>query len=136
LLASLAAPAMGAGVISLIQLATGDALLPRFVVFGTAAVLVPWSFLCAALAQRGRRIGEERDRVLLIGSDDAAVTLQDDLGFPIVERPASLVAHLDPVGARPAGDGNAPVAVAMVRFDATVLVLDQHAQADEVIITQ
>lgn len=134
--ASLAAPTIGAAVISLVQLVTGDALLPRFVVFGTAAVLVPWSFSCAALARQGRRRGAERDRVLLIGSDDVAINLGDDLNFPILERPASLVAHLDPDAARPSGDGVAPVGAAARETSATVLVLDQHAQTDEAIIAQ
>ena len=40
--------------ISLLQLFVGDALLPRFVVFGAAILLVPWYLLCAALATDGR----------------------------------------------------------------------------------
>ncbi len=40
--ASIVAPATAAIGVSLAQLALGDALLPRFVVFGTAAVAAPW----------------------------------------------------------------------------------------------
>ena len=45
----------GALAISLLQLFVGDALLPRFVVFGAAILLVPWYLLCAALAADGGR---------------------------------------------------------------------------------
>lgn len=136
LFAAFVAPLLGAGFISLVQLVTGDALLPRFVVFGTAVALVPWSFACAALARQGRRMGEDRDRVLLVGSREVAVTLADDLDFDVVERPAALAAHLDLGQAHPLGRDLAPVANAVVSTDATVLVLDQHAQVDDRVVAQ
>ncbi len=40
---------------SLVQLVVGDALLPRFVVIGSAIVLVPWYMLCAAMAATAGR---------------------------------------------------------------------------------
>ena len=40
--ASIVAPATAAIGVSLAQLARGDAVLPRFVVFGTAVVAAPW----------------------------------------------------------------------------------------------
>lgn len=136
LVAAVVAPLLGAGAISLVQLATGDALLPRFVVFGTALLLVPWAYFCAALARRGRQAGEQRDRVLLVGSDDVAVTLADDLTFDVVERPATLGGHLTLAGARPLATSSTPVADALQAADASVLVLDQHAQADDQIVAQ
>src|SRR5690606_31143754 len=42
----------GALGVSLFQLATGDALLPRFVVFSTAIAVVPWQVLVNALSRR------------------------------------------------------------------------------------
>ena len=50
LVAALVATATAALAISVVQLFVGDALLPRFVVLGSAVVLVPWFVLCAALA--------------------------------------------------------------------------------------
>lgn len=136
LVASVAAPLVGAGVISAVQLATGDALLPRFVVFGAALVLMPWAYLCAALARQSRRLGGERDRVLLVGSREAAMTLESDLGFDVVERSATLGAQIDLADARPLASTPTPIAEALGSVRATVLVLDQHAQDDEGVIAQ
>src|SRR5438552_148504 len=41
-----AAPIAGALTMSLVQLIAGDALLPRFVVFGSVLLLIPWNLLC------------------------------------------------------------------------------------------
>ena len=51
------ASAGAASAISLVQLVVGDALLPRFVVFGSAILLVPWYLVCAALGARQRVAG-------------------------------------------------------------------------------
>ena len=70
--ATLSTAAAAAGV-SLIQLTAGSLLLPRFVVFTSALVLVPWYALCAALAADGRTRDEERDRILaVVGPGEAA----------------------------------------------------------------
>src|SRR5207249_3057732 len=48
---SAVAAAAGAALgVSALELVVGDALLPRFVVFGSALALVPWYVLCAAVA--------------------------------------------------------------------------------------
>ena len=62
---AIAAAAGGAVAISLVQLVVGDALLPRFVVFGSALLLVPWYLLCIALAG-GAGAALLRDRVLVV----------------------------------------------------------------------
>ena len=49
LAAAIGATAIAAVAISALQLFAGDALLPRFVVLGSAVILVPWYVLCAAL---------------------------------------------------------------------------------------
>ena len=49
--------------VSLVQLVVGDALLPRFVVFGSAIVLVPWYVMCAAMAGDGRTRADARATV-------------------------------------------------------------------------
>lgn len=134
-ISSLTAPAAGAATVSLVQLGTGDALLPRFVVFGSAAALVPWCLVCAALARRGRRNGEDRDRVLLVGPDAVATVLADDLAVA-AERPALLTANLEVDEARATGRTSRPVIDAVLRERATVIVLDHEAQADESVVAQ
>ena len=57
-LSALAAPLLAAGGVSVLQLVVGDALLPRFVVFGAALLAVPWLAGCAALAQRVKLASE------------------------------------------------------------------------------
>ncbi len=59
LLSAMAAAAGGALAISLVQLVVGDALLPRFVVFGSALLLVPWFLFCAGFATDGGPPGGE-----------------------------------------------------------------------------
>ena len=58
-MAALLATGSAALAMSAVQLFVGDALLPRFVVLGSALVLVPWFVLCAAL---GGRCGVESRR--------------------------------------------------------------------------
>src|SRR4051812_47997051 len=69
LTSSVGAPIAAAATVSVIQLLLGDALLPRFVVFGSAVLLVPWNLLCVALAYGGRAQGERRDRIFAVASD-------------------------------------------------------------------
>ena len=73
--------------VSLAQLAMGSALLPRFVVFGAALVLVPWYVLCSALAHGRRERAGDRDRVVVVGDRGEAAALRDELA-PSSERPA------------------------------------------------
>ncbi len=58
---------------SIVQLLVGDALLPRFVVFGSALLLVPWYLLTVNLALDGRTSDERRDRVVVVAEHAAAV---------------------------------------------------------------
>ena len=55
-LAAVGATAIGAFSISVLQLFVGDALLPRFVVLGSAVILVPWYLLCSFLARDARHV--------------------------------------------------------------------------------
>jgi len=71
LLRAIGATATAVGLVSVAQLLTGDALLPRAVVVGAAVVLVPWYVLCAAIAGDARARAEERDRVVLVIRPDA-----------------------------------------------------------------
>ncbi len=59
LVSAIGASAGGAFAMSIVQLVAGDALLPRFVVFGAAVLLVPWYLICVAVAgpAGGRGLG-------------------------------------------------------------------------------
>ena len=135
-LVSGAAAALGAATgISLIQLATGDALLPRFVVLWSAVSLVPAYALCNALAERGDRRRADRDRVVAVAGSSESATLRSDVDFK-PERPASLVRTLSVPEARGATPSSRPLVDAVATASATVVVLDRAAQNDEAVVAQ
>lgn len=132
---ALTASFVGALGISVVQLFVGDALLPRFVVLGSALLLVPWYYTMSTLAGAGRSSLERRDRVIVVGPAELATELAAELaGNP--EKPASVVAHLSEDVAADVRDENRPLVDAVRRDAATVLVLSGPAQADERIIDQ
>ncbi|QGG95469.1 sugar transferase [Actinomarinicola tropica] len=128
--------AVGASVafVSLAQLLLGDALLPRFVVFGSALVLIPVLTGLGLLGASGRRRVASRDRVLFVGGRAEALQLQGDL-HGSVERPAVLLAAMlvDEALDR---SGGAPLAARVEAIGANVLVLDVAAQAEVDIVAQ
>lgn len=138
LVTSIVAAISGAVVISMLQLLTGDALLPRFVVFGTALLLVPWYLLCAGFAVGNRQTQAQRDRVLLVGTPEEAAPLRVDLRRS-AERAAGIAGVVLPVDAaqpagKPAADG--PLVRRALELNATVLVLDLAAESDETVVDQ
>jgi len=129
------ASAAGAVAISLVQLFVGDALLPRFVVFGSALLLVPWYYATSTMAGAGRSSLERRDRVIVVGLPSLAEELREDLaGNP--EKPASVVATLTEDAAAAVDEHWRPLVDAVTAERATVLVLSGAAQSDERIIEQ
>ena len=134
-LAAVAAPVLAALGVSFAQLLVGDALLPRFVVFGSAALAVPWLALCASIAQRGRHWAQNRDRVVVVAAPASAELLRLDLAHA-PERPASVVAVLDPEGASDVSDGHQPLVEMARSCKATVIVLDRIGQADDTLVSQ
>ncbi len=129
------AAATGAAAISAAQLALGSALLPRFVIGSVSVAVVPWAVLCSRLARDGAARAAEHDRVLFLGTAAEAATLRDDLERA-PERPAQLVASLQPDEARPARAGVRPVCEAAAAHGATVVVLSRETQADDTIVAQ
>lgn len=128
------ASAAAALAVSVLQLVVGDALLPRFVVFGSALLLIPWQVAVNALARSGRSRDEDRDRVVLVGAAEEAVRLRGDLQLA-PEHPAVLAAHLLPEAA--SGDGTVrPLVDAVLGEQTTVIVLDRAAQSDEGVVSQ
>lgn len=131
---AVAAAGLAALAISLLQLVVGDALLPRFVVFGASLLVVPWYLLCVAVAGGGRTRAEATDLVVVVASASDGDTVRADLArWP--ERPATVVAVLEPAAAS-GGDGGRPLVDAVRETGATVVVLDRAAQADDRIVNQ
>jgi lipopolysaccharide/colanic/teichoic acid biosynthesis glycosyltransferase len=120
---------------SIFQLVTGDALLPRFVVFGSAIVSVPWTILCARFAALGTSRAEDRDRVVVVASAADREALATELGSQ-PERSAVLVGALDPTAAGTVATGGSPLLQLARDTDASVIVLSRDAQADESIVAQ
>ncbi|HEX4493093.1 MAG TPA: sugar transferase [Acidimicrobiia bacterium] len=124
-----------AAVFSLCQLVIGSALLPRFTVFGAAAVLVPWSALVSHVDRDTETRAGERDRIVFVGTQSDSATLLDDLALR-PEHPAAMVASIEPHAARPARAGEEPLVDTVIDCDATVLVLAREAQDDALVVAQ
>ena len=132
--ASVGAALAGAGGMSLIQLFAGDALLPRFVVFGSALLLPDWFRICTRLSSGGRLRAEARDRIVVVAGAPDTEALEAELGLN-PEKPASIVAYLTQEDA--AGNGAVrPLIDAASAAAATVVVFDSAAQADDAIVGQ
>jgi lipopolysaccharide/colanic/teichoic acid biosynthesis glycosyltransferase len=132
---SLASTAAAAAAMSLFQLAAGSALLPRFVVFVTPVVFLPWSLLCADLARDGWARAGQRDRIVVVAGLAAAAELGDDLAAG-PERPAVVACVLEPDAAAQRRPGSRPLVEAVAAHGATAVVLDRAAQADDSIVAQ
>ncbi len=89
--AAASATAVAAIMVSAAQLFVGDALLPRFVVLGSAIILVPWYVLCANLARDGESRAGERDRVVVVAQAGEMESLEADLNRAPNDRPCSWV---------------------------------------------
>lgn len=130
-----ASTAAGALVMSVFQLVAGSALLPRIVVFGAPALVVPLAVLCSSLARLGRARDGQRDRVVAVVSPEESANLCRELdAHP--ERPAVLTWVLAPEDAVSDGTGNQPVVDVVNATRATVVVLDRFGMADESIVAQ
>jgi lipopolysaccharide/colanic/teichoic acid biosynthesis glycosyltransferase len=139
-LSAVLATTAAALVMSGVQLFVGDALLPRFVVLGSAVVLVPWFMLCAALEHDVDARAGERDRVVVVATGDEVAALEADLARS-AEHPALVVGWLSPFEAVSVGmeldETPTRPLVDMVRArNATVVVLSRVAQSDDDIVLQ
>ena len=132
---AVAASGAGALGISFVQLFVGDALLPRFVVFGSAMLLVPWYYVMSTLAGAGRSSLEQRDRVIVVGPSQLGLELSAELAAN-PERPASVVAQLSEAEAAAVDERRKPLVEAVSSARGSVLVLSGPAQADERIVDQ
>lgn len=115
---------LGAAIISMVQVFVGDALLPRFVVFGSALLLPDWYRVCVGMAVGGRSRAEARDRVAVIAGPEEVSALDLEL-HESPERPASIVTSMSPAeAAQPGG----PLEKMLHADLPTVVVLDREAQ--------
>ncbi|MEA2684975.1 MAG: hypothetical protein QOE93_170 [Actinomycetota bacterium] len=132
--AALASTLVAGVSISVLQLVVGAPVLPRFVVIGTTALLVPYLVLLSALARDGATRDGQRDRVVAVAGLDEGIHLGDELdAHP--ERPAVLASVLSPADAA-SSPGRQPVIEAVRATGATTLVLDRAAQNDDSIVAQ
>ena len=134
-LTSLVAATAGALAMSGVQLVVGSAVLPRFVVFGTAGlVTVGWTIV-TDLFQRGPDHAGEIDRVVFVGGGlDATAILKDVQLAP--ERRAKVVATVLPAEIRPIARGEEPLVDLAIDNDATVIVLGRDVQDDRAVVVQ
>ena len=134
LVTSIAAVAVSALAISLVQLLIGDALLPRFVVFGAPLVLVPWYVLCVALAGTAST-GTGHDRALVVSDTVDPAQLREEVARG-PERPVIVIEVLPVAAAITDGSPKQPLIERFTRDRATVLVLDAEAQASPSVVAQ
>jgi lipopolysaccharide/colanic/teichoic acid biosynthesis glycosyltransferase len=127
----------GAASVSVVQLVVGDALLPRFVVFGASVLVVPVQMVAWRLSSQGRERHEERDRLVVVGSDDEVglERLVADLS-KAPEVPAVLVGQLDLAAAVDASGEVEPLVQLVSAERASVVVLDREAMLDDRIVEQ
>lgn len=126
--AALIATASAAVAVSIAQLLLGSALLPRFVVFSSGALLVPFYALCGLLSAGGRERSEERERVVVVAGEADALALMRDIS-DAPEKPASVVWAMRPEDAE-------ELTEAVENTRATVVVLDRAAQLDDRVVSQ
>ncbi len=134
---AVAAAIAGALGMSLVQLVVGDALLPRFVVLGSALLLVPWYLLTVNLALDGRSLDERRDRVVVVAEHAAAVGTELEAELERgAESAGVIVATLEIHDATVTGAGRQPLHDLVLAQRATVIVLDRQAQDQSSIVVQ
>jgi exopolysaccharide biosynthesis polyprenyl glycosylphosphotransferase len=131
-----AALAAGFGLIgiSAIQLLAGDALLPRAVVFGSVAILIPFYAFVTRFAEGFRHRDACRDRVLIVGNADEL-----DLAVRDAERafqPFTMVEPLTVAEATPVTGSDEAFVDRAITSRATVVALSRNAQLDEGILGQ
>ena len=134
-LAALGSTVSASVAMSVVQLLLGSAVLPRFVVLGAAALLVPFAVLCATIAQDGHSRDGQRDRVVAVARFDEGVYLTEELAAH-PERPAVLVSVLSPESASVTRPGEYSLIEAARAAKATAVVLDRAAQSDDSIVAQ
>ena len=121
--------------ISALQFVFGGIELPRFVVFASAAVLVPvYATLALFAGDEGAR-QEARALVVVVGTHTDTLALIEDLHRE-PERRARVVWTLDPFEVSRDGPEDVSVVDAAINTRATVVLLSQEAQTNPDVIHQ
>jgi len=134
LLVSAGGAALGATLMSVVTLVAGGQLLPRFVIFGAAAVVTPWYVLAAMVAEGGRQRAEARDRIIVVGDGEEGDLLRTELAAD-PERPAVVVGAYDTASMIGNGHG-LPLVAAGDATGASVVVLSRRASEIEHVVDQ
>jgi lipopolysaccharide/colanic/teichoic acid biosynthesis glycosyltransferase len=121
--------------ISLLQLIAGTALLPRFVVFGAGAALLPVYVASAMLSSRARAGAQERDRVVIVADTGDVAAMREDLARS-PERHAQIVTAVPPGDIGSLDGARRTLSEVVLEARATVVVLSRAAQTDERIVAQ
>lgn len=121
--------------VSIMQLAIGDMILPRFVVFGSVLVMIPVHIAASSMCRLGRSRDEDRDRILLVAAASERERLVDDLRLE-PERAAVLAGWLNSLASEEHSPGARPVMDAAREAGATLVVIDRAAQANDRIIAE
>jgi exopolysaccharide biosynthesis polyprenyl glycosylphosphotransferase len=121
--------------VSLVQLALGTGVLPRFTIFGAVVILVPCYALLSTASYHIRSRDEVSDRVLVVARGDQAEALRSDLARA-PERPGVVVASLDPAELEIENGSFRTLAEVAAESQANLIVLDREAQASESVVAQ
>jgi exopolysaccharide biosynthesis polyprenyl glycosylphosphotransferase len=135
LLAAVGSTASATIGLSIMQLVVGAPVLPRSVILGTSVALIPLLVLCTALARNGAARDSRRDRVVVVAELAEGIHLAAELEAR-PERAAVLVAVLSAATASSGRPGVRPLIEAVRASQATAVVLDRTAQADDSIVAQ
>ncbi len=135
LLRSSGAVASAIVVLSLIQLAAHQPLLPRFMVAMTVAAVIPAQTALSALGERSRLQQQELERVVAVIGREEQDRLALDMKGPL-ELPAALRAVTEAKSVLPTDTDPTPLLSLAQQHSATLVVLSREAQASDEIVAQ
>lgn len=130
---ALAVALSGALATSLVQLAVGAPILPRFVILGSALLLIPWALVACRLTASSVARQAGRDRVVAIVGPTEAAALVADVARAR-SRPLRVMQTITPEDA--AAGSVLALRDAVVGDACSVLVLDRSAQVSESVVAQ
>ena len=119
--------------ISLAQLTLGSPLLPRMVISGASAVLIPWAMLCWRAQTDADSFASAR--VFAVAEQEQVAELRSDL-VQEQELPAEIVGWLPPAEAGRGGPSERRLLEEVLATGADILVMDVASQAESRIVHQ
>ncbi len=122
-------------VLSLVQLAAHQPLLPRFMVLMTVAAVIPAQTLLSALGERSRVQQQQLERVIAVIGGEEQERLAGDMAGPL-ELPAVLRAVADAKAVLPSDADPTPLLTLVKEHSATLVVLARDAQGNDEIVSQ